>query len=194
MVAIKIPDHLAAERKRKAKSDRDKRLNHSTEYLKLLEWSIFITNVGPEIWDWKQILQAYKVRWYIEIVFKGWKSHFNITKLVPEYPKKNSKKKKDLKRYKTRVDSVIYMMLIFVVIFQVHFYQYWVFKIYDKYKKQVSLLKICNFVALNAKRILQSTCIDEFENEIAYYNCYEKRKKRSNQLELMFNFLKNNQL
>lgn len=189
LVAIKLPPHLANERKRKAKNDRDKRLNHSQEYMKLLEWSIFITNIGAEVWGWGSILQAYKVRWYIEIIFKGWKSHFNIACLVPEYPNKKKVLEKDLERYKTRIDSIIYMMLIFVALFQVHFYLYWVFKIFEKHNKQVSLLKLCKFVSLNTERIFNSKNIDEFEDEIAYYACYEKRKQRVNQFEMSFNIL-----
>lgn len=192
LVAIKLPGHLAAERKRKAKNDRDKRLNHSPGYLKLLEWSIFITNVNPDVWGWKEVLQAYKARWYIETVFKGWKSHFNITHLVPAYPRKNRRKKKDLEKYKARVDAVIYMMLIFIVIFQIHFYCYWVYKIFEKYKRYVSLLKLCDFVSSNIHRVFSSNNIGEFEAEVAYYTCYEKRKKRANQFEMMFNALINN--
>lgn len=174
LVAIKLPNHVAGDRKRKAKQDRDKRLNHSPEYLKLLEWAIFITNIEPDTWGWKEVLQAYKVRWYIEIVFKGWKSHFNIACLVPSYPRKNRTNKKDLERYKVRIDAVIYMMLIFIVIFQIHFYYYWVFKIFERNKKHVSLLKLCDFISTNIGRVLNSNNIDEFEEEITYYACYEK--------------------
>lgn len=187
LVAVKIPTHVSAERKRKAKNDRDKRLNHSNEYYKLLEWSIYITNIDSDMWGWKEILQAYKTRWYIEIVFKGWKSHFNISRLIPEGPKKNKKKIADLKRYKTRVESVIYYMLIFIMIFHVHFYHYWVFKILQKYNKYISLLKLNQYVSSNVKRILESENINEFEEDLEYYACYEKRKKRTNQLEMALN-------
>jgi hypothetical protein len=193
LVAIKMPGHISAERKRKAKNNRDKRLNHSNEYLKLLEWSIFITNVRVEAWGWHEILQAYRVRWYIEIVFKGWKSHFNIVGLGPERPKKNRSKKVDIERYKTRIDSIIYSMLIFVMIFHIHFYFYWAFRIFEKYNKQISLLKLCSFIVANLDRIINSKNIYEFEDEIAYYACYEKRKKRTNQFEMVFNLLINDE-
>lgn len=186
VVAIKVPGHVAAERKRKAKANRDKRLNFSEEHLKLLEWAIFITNVGDEVWGWAEIMQAYRSRWYIEIVFKGWKSHFNIAGLIPEAPSSNKLSPKDLARYKIRVDAIIYAMLIFVMLFHVHIYHYWVFKIWQKYGRAVSLLKLCSFVSNNIERIYNSEDIDQFEHEIAYYTCYEKRKKRLNQLEICF--------
>jgi hypothetical protein len=191
LVAVKLPAHVAAGRKRKARNDRDKRLNHDKKYMKLLEWAIFITNVPLQIWDWKSIIKAYKIRWYIEIVFKGWKSHFNLTSLVPERPKKNRMMKKDLTRYKTRVESVIYMMLIFIVLFHIHIYTYWVFKIFHKHKKYISLLKLCNYIALHKERIFNSENIEELETEIAYFACYEKRKKRINSLEMIFDITEN---
>lgn len=187
LVAIKLPAHIAAERKRKAKADRDKRLNHDKKYMKLLEWSIFITNVEIQDWDWKSVMKAYRIRWHIEIIFKGWKSHFNLTNIVPEGPHKN--KTKDLYRYKIRVESVIYMMLIFVVLFHVHIYTYWVFKIFNKYERYVSWLKLCNYITLHKERFLSSENIEEFETEILYHTCYEKRRNRKNHLELLFEII-----
>lgn len=184
MVAIKVPDKVAAQRKRKAKENRDKRLNYNKEHLKLLEWAIFVTNIDSEIWGWEEILQAYRSRWYIEIVFKGWKSHFNIAGLIPEAPSSNRLSHEDIKRYKTRVDSIIYAMLIFVMLFHVHFYHYWVLRIWQKHERLVSLVKLCSFVSYNIECIFNATNIDQFEDEIAYYTCYEKRKKRLNQLEI----------
>jgi hypothetical protein len=189
LIAIKVPQHIAAERRRKVKKDRDKRLNHSKEYLHLLNWSIFITNVGTETWGWKDIIQAYRTRWYIEIVFKGWKSHFKITGLIPEAPKKNRQDKQYLNRYKDRVNSVIYSMLIFVVLFQVHFYFYWAFRINEKYDRQVSLLKTCLFVEQNIQQIFKESDINVFEQQILYYACYEKRKRRINQFEMIFHVM-----
>lgn len=184
LVAVKVPVQIAAERKRKAKNNRDKRLNYSDEHLKLLEWAIFITNVKKKDWGWEEIIQAYRSRWYIEIVFKGWKSYFNISGLVPVAPKSNRQSAEDLRRFKTRVEVVLYSMLIFVMLFHVHFYHYWVFRIWNKYGKVVSLIKLCSFVAQNIESILCSVNIGEFEQKIAYYACYEKRKKRLNQLEI----------
>ena len=147
LVAVKLPDHVAAEKRRKAKNDRDKRLNHSKEYMESLDWAIFITNIESKVWSPKEILKAYRLRWHIEIIFKGWKSHLNMEKLVPEAPKANRNQEKYLWRYKCRVDSAILMMLIFITIFQVSIYTSLGLKIWQKSGKLISSLKLYAYIA-----------------------------------------------
>ena len=183
MVAIKISDAIANTRRRKAKQNRNKRVNYSAEYYFSLGWVIYITNVKRDIFECKKIMAAYRFRWLIEIIFKAWKSNFNIVKLVPEKPKANKNSKTDLKNYKHRIDTVIYMMLIFIVIFQIKIYLHFVFMIIEKYQKLISLLKLSEYVAINIERIFKSNNLNEFEVAIAYYTTYEKRKKRKNYLE-----------
>ena len=184
LVAVKLPDHIAAERRRKAKNNRDKRLNHSKEYMESLSWSIFITNIDKQVWCPEKIIKAYRIRWHIEIIFKGWKSHFNIAALVPEPPKSNRASEKHLELYKHRIDSVIFMMLIFIIMFQVHIYTSLVFKIFYKHKKLISMLKLCSYIAAHKERIFACETIDALEKEIAYYTTFEKRRKRNNHLEM----------
>jgi IS4 transposase len=78
LVAIALPPPVAAERRRKALANRDRRLRPSQERLALLDWEIFITNVPPEIWTAQTVSDTYRLRWRIEIVFKAWKSHFRL--------------------------------------------------------------------------------------------------------------------
>lgn len=184
IVAIKLPEHIVAERRRKAKMDRDKRLNHSKEFMDLLSWSIFITNIDKKLWPADMIMKAYRLRWHIEIIFKGWKSHFNIASLVPERPKSNRNSKKYLALYKNRIDSVIYMMLLFIIMFQIHIYVLFVEKIFQKYQKLISIIKLCSYIADHKERLFACTQIDELEKSIVYYATYEKRLKRKNHLEM----------
>lgn len=184
LVAVKLPGHVAAERRRKAKNDRDKRLNHSKGYMESLSWSIFVTNIDKQVWCPEKIIKAYRIRWHIEIIFKGWKSHFNIAALVPEPPKSNRNSEKHLELYKHRIDSAIFMMLIFIIMFQVHIYTSLVFKIFHKHKKLISILKLCSYMAAHKERIFACETIDAIEKEIAYYTTFEKRRKRNNHLEM----------
>jgi hypothetical protein len=85
LVAIPVSDEVAAKRRRDYKANRDRRLNPSKRHLMLLGWDIFITNVPPERLNAKQVAETYDLRWRIEIIFKAWKSHFNISK-VPDKP------------------------------------------------------------------------------------------------------------
>ncbi len=183
LVAVKLPDHVAAERRRKAKEDRDKRLNHSKEYMESLSWAIFITNIDPQVWGPREILKAYRVRWHIEIIFKGWKSHLNMVDLVPEAPKANRNQEKYLWRYKCRLDSAILMMLIFIVIFQVSIYTNLGFKIWQNCGKLISTLKLYAYIAHQKEKILKCIDLEDLETDIAYYATYDKRRKRLNHLE-----------
>jgi hypothetical protein len=183
LVAVKLPDHVAAERRRKAKEDRDKRLNHSAEYMKSLGWLIFITNIDPQVWSPMEILKAYRLRWHIEIIFKGWKSHLNMAHLVPEAPKANRNQEKYLSLYKYRLDSTILMMLIFIIIFQVTIYTSLGFKIWEKFGRLISSLKLCAYIADMRENILACFSLEDLETDIAYYATYEKRRKRLNHLE-----------
>lgn len=79
LVALPVPEQVANERRRKAKNHRDKRRNPSKQDLELLGWNVFVTSVDSCTWSPETIQSVYCARWRIEIVFKSWKSHFNLT-------------------------------------------------------------------------------------------------------------------
>lgn len=83
LVAIKLDSNVAAERIRKAKQNRDKRLNHSADYYACLQYAIFITNTDAKVVSPDQVFKLYKCRWQIEIVFKAWKQSTKIEQLIP---------------------------------------------------------------------------------------------------------------
>lgn len=83
LVAIPLPEPVAAERRRKAKQNRDKRCQPNATYLALLGWAIFVTNVQRKVLSARAVAEIYGLRWRIETIFKAWKSHFRITE-VPE--------------------------------------------------------------------------------------------------------------
>src|SRR5580700_2167200 len=107
LIAVLLSEKQKQARIRKAKKDRDKRMNHSKQYYRELGYAIFITNVENDIWTVEQAVKAYRVRWNIEILFKCWKSRFNIKRMIPH----NSS------RVQT-VEAVIYLMLLFIAWFQ----------------------------------------------------------------------------
>lgn len=83
LVAIKLPEPIAAERRRKARQNRDKRCRPNAAHLALLGWAIFLTNVDRKVLSAHAVASVYGLRWRIEVIFKSWKSHFRITE-VPE--------------------------------------------------------------------------------------------------------------
>lgn len=169
LVGLHLTQQQAGERKRKAVQDRDRRLNHSKKYYELLEYNLFITSESENVFTPKQIAQIYQFRWRIEIIFKCWKSHFNLQKLIPE----------SYSLTKVRAEAIIYMILIFIVLIVVP-----LINIIEKRTENIedgyiSLCKFCKYTADNIKEILEMD-----ENEIIsqiLYNCrYDKRSDRLN--------------
>lgn len=83
LVALRLPAQLAAQRRRRARANarRDRALHLTKRYLKLLDWTILLTNVTPSQLSAQQLLEAYSCRWQIEVLFKTWKSHFQLGRL-----------------------------------------------------------------------------------------------------------------
>ena len=88
LVALRLPPQLAAQRRRRAKAraQRDRSVRLSERYLKLLDWTILLTNVPAHHATAQQLLEAYGARWQIELLFKSWKSHFQIGQLPHSNP------------------------------------------------------------------------------------------------------------
>jgi hypothetical protein len=102
LVAIPLPESVAAERRRKAKQNRDKRCQPNATALALLGWAIFVTNVQREVLDARAVAEIYGLRWRIETIFKAWKSHFRITAVPEGSPE--------------QLRSIIYARLIFLTV------------------------------------------------------------------------------
>lgn len=82
LVAVRLDEATVAERVRRARAERDKRLKRSKDYEELLGWSIMLTNLPAEIGA-DRIVPIYGLRWRVEIVFKSWKSHLHLRQPAP---------------------------------------------------------------------------------------------------------------
>jgi hypothetical protein len=175
LVAIPVPEAVAAERRRKAKANRDRRLNPSKEHLALLGWEIFITNVGRDVLTAEQIAAFYELRWRIEIVFKSWKSHFSLKK-VPQASA-------------IRVQSYVYALLIFIAMFQTYVYARLYREQHEKNSQQISLLKLARFFKEHIWAVilffqtLEEMTSQKVLEQIFYHCIYESRKDRLNYTE-----------
>jgi len=140
LVVVKLTEAQAAQRRRKAKQDRDKRCNHSRDYYKLLGYVVFITNVEASVWNYQQVAEAYRVRWNIEILFKSWKSGFHIQRLIPE-----------ARSCIERVESILYLILLYITWFQLLVFipLQWVFR--EQHRKHLSIIQ--------AAKLLQGSAI-----------------------------------
>ena len=173
LIAILLPAKLAAERKRKARNDRDKRLNHNKEYYKLLEYEILITNIPEAMYSTKEICELYGLRWQIEIIFKSWKSCFSLERLTPAKCKNPE-----------RVFCMIYLFLLFIILFQV----LWVKAQFNTLKKQgkqlkLSLLKMAKFFMQHFHTIIFQRNDRKIIEQIISQCRYDTRKDRLNTMQ-----------
>jgi len=176
LIALPVDEKTAQKRREKAKHDRDKRLNHSKNYLFLLGWTIFITNVPLDVWDAQDALNAYRIRWRIEIIFKTWKSVFHVDNIP------SSSKNMTL--------AFIYAMLFFITLFTINIYDRLLVLVKKKkLSVQISLLKLAQFLKNTDLMPLALTYPEKFIKkyfiQIIYYCAYEKRNDRINYLQLL---------
>jgi hypothetical protein len=176
LVMIPVPKKQRAERVRKAKQDRDKRLNHSAVYYQWLGYGVYITSVPKDVWLPKQVAQAYGVRWQIEIIFKSWKSGFHLQKILHEGCTNEH-----------RVRVSIYLMLLFICLFMLKIYLRYKDCIERKTGKIISLIKLSRFYYNNFNDIF-SIPDKVIKNIIATQCCYDKRSDRIHLVDLFKNY------
>jgi hypothetical protein len=146
--------------------------NHSKKYLNLLGYTIYITNVSEDIWSVEQIEKAYRSRWYIEILFKGWKSNLNMKITIPD-------------KYinQQRVEFFFYASLLMVT--------FLVIPIFLKAQKCgiKKKLKTCAFISQNTGLFINSKKWNYLLIEHILYSCvYESRNDRINSIAHLVDF------
>jgi len=74
-----LPDEI---KKKRAKAVAYKAKDHNytvqKEYKVWTGLNVFVTNVDKTILNTRQVMDIYRLRWQIELVFKTWKSHYKI--------------------------------------------------------------------------------------------------------------------
>jgi hypothetical protein len=173
LVILPLPPEQAKERRRKAKRDRDKRLNHSKEYYELLGYAIFITNIPQSICSAREIQKLYGLRWHIEIIFKSWKSCFLFEKLIPTKCGNPE-----------RIYSMINLLLLYILLFQVVWFNAYrsMSKNHEEHSR-LSLLKMAKFFVQHFNLILILECDKIIIKQIKSQCCYDSRKDRLNTME-----------
>lgn len=174
LIAIALPAPQAAERRRKAREDRDKRLNHNSEYYELLGYAIYLTNVPQEYCQSKEIDQLYRLRWRIEIIFKTWKTCFSLQGLIHRQCTNP-----------VRIACTIYLMLLYIYLFQV----VW-FNLYQGdasgTEQPLSIMKMAKFFRQHFA-LLVSMETEKFIKKLLNTHCrYDQRRDRKNSMEMFY--------
>lgn len=171
IVAVPVCREVANTRKMKAKKQ-SKGHNPSKGALKLLEWTIFITNISAEEADFEKLFKMYRLRWRIEIIYKIWKSHMAFAKLN-----------------QVSYDQLLVILtarLILIVICTHSLFNHCETTIFQKYKTHISMMKFMNYLMKNTEKINillgaqqghYAADHDEILYRIKRYCSYDKRKR-----------------
>ncbi len=84
LIALRLPQEVAAQRRRQAKEKAradGRRPTPPAHRLALLDWAIFVTNVPPDLLSVEQVTLIYRLRWQIELIFKVWKSSARLKEI-----------------------------------------------------------------------------------------------------------------
>ncbi|HAS44522.1 MAG TPA: hypothetical protein DCS93_28850 [Microscillaceae bacterium] len=174
LIAVPLPEQIVNQRRRKAKENRNSKANHSKKYFELLGYGVYITNVEEGSWSPKEVMKAYRCRWYIEILFKGWKSHLKLTISLPE-------------RYmnKQRIELFFYMAFLMLTLVVMPLFTELQKRVKNKHRT-VSILKLCSFVRSNMEAFISGKKCSHILKIAEYYCLYDHRKKRINAIEQIF--------
>ncbi len=165
LIAVKLDEKTANEKRKKARQHRDKRFNHTDEYYFLLGYAIFITNVQAEHSTATQIADLYTIRWQIEILFKSWKSGFKMVNLIPDAQHKCE-----------RIHAVIYMLLIYITWFEQKLLKPINEGLHRNANQNISILKLTKYIVVNQNDLLHGCSLKHIKH-ILYWCCYEKRRR-----------------
>ena len=178
-------DSLQAQKKLSAsKKSRHKNQPLSKLAMYLTSWNIFITNIEAEGFELTKIIDIYKLRWYIEMLFKNWKSNFNFEKVVSA-----SKGPDPLKP-----EIMMYLSFIFMGAFFQPSYNIFneillakskvilsPFKFATRFKEKI--VEYLKHIILN----INMTFIQDEVLKLQKYCCYENRNDRKNMGQLIYN-------
>ena len=174
LVAIKTPQNIEQQRKRKMR--KDKLEKRSKDYLEMMGWTIFITNIGTDVLKPNEILEVYGYRWRIEIIFKCWKSRFNFAELFNK-----------ISMTPARVYITFNLLLVWITLFFVKWYNFFLYQVFNQTGKILSMFKFATYLTQNLERVYNSENLIEEVNYLARYCAQNKRAVKSS-LEKMYMF------
>jgi hypothetical protein len=175
LVLRKLPQKKAAKIVAEAKKDRHAKANHSEEYMALLNYEIYLTNVKKDVLSSSEIAKLYGLRWYVEILFKSWKSYANFAKVF-------DKKKIKLERVK----CTLYLMLTEFVWLTTIVYHEVKQKIKSVTDKHLSILKYMKIVNNFIDKLFKIRFLDQINpliKQFAAHATHSPHSKRTNTMD-----------
>jgi hypothetical protein len=182
LLACPVSEQTANARRLKAKKE-NKGHNPSVEYLELMGWTIFITNIDSKKADFKKLLTIYRLRWRIEVIFKIWKSHMSFEKVHQVSH--------------NQLQIMLTARFIMIVICTHKLYKFYELRLYQKFNRNLSMMKFMQYLMKNSEMICtllivqdskSNSGIDKIIDKLKRYCTYDKRKRLNHcqLLELAF--------
>jgi len=179
LLGVPVPASVADKRRRDVKKDTN-RITPAPETLRLLSWSILVTNVPHSAWTPRAAAFAYRLRWRIEIIFKAWKSFLSLTQ--------------------THTAGLVQLLAIMnarmIALASVHSMAIKNAETLESAMaaKELSILKVSKFVASNwrdvAELLESPDGVEKLKRIMAKHCSYDKRRKRVNYPQELENALK----
>jgi hypothetical protein len=172
MILEGVPTQVADQKRRKLKTDtQNKRKGLSIGRLSFCNVNAFVTNADSSLLPMTLIRGIYSLRWQVEIIFKCWKSIFNLDKVH------------SMKLH--RFECLNYGTLIQIIICT-NLFNYYKTALWNENKIELSELKsmkylqsiigmIKMYLEANAKKSLNHLLTDTFET--LAHKCKKERKK-----------------
>lgn len=163
VIGIKLPAAQAAARRRKAQHYSGTKMHAA--YRRWLGWTFFITNLPSARYSAAAIDQLYRLRWRIELIFKGFKSGLNWSAMFAKASLKAE-----------RVIMTTYAMVIYVLL---------CWRCYQWFLQQpgcsrLSLLKFLPWFSLHYDQIAACHDLRQKVATVAKLCSYERGKHRQN--------------
>jgi hypothetical protein len=177
LIAVPCSEEVANRRRQKATEKARKHGRQpSADYLAVMCWSLFITNLPPQELTWKEAVVLYRMRWQIELLFKLWKSHNQVDRC-----RKNASPEECL--------AMLWAKLIAVLI------QHWILLLAGWHETRRSLWKLANALrdwivaligAVNDHGQLVNT-IQKIQSHLAHVVPIKSRKNKPSNFQLLDN-------
>lgn len=167
LIAKKVSQEKADRRRRaKTKSTKHKL---SKNNLALLSWDIVATNIFDKAVESITILNLYRLRWKIEIIFKAWKSHCQIHKFHDRISEKQ---------------MFIYMLirLLAIILANNISAQLMPYTEPKKSNQKISYLSFMKNLLVNIEEIIYTDCeitLIKLINRVLGYSVYDKRNRQT---------------
>lgn len=169
LVALKLTAAQADRRRAQARKNRHKNVKVTKQSNYLMSWNIFVTNVKQEVLKEEQIYKLYTLRWHIEMIFKNWKSNFNVDQIVQSCRGKNP----------VKPELLLFLCMTFMTIIYIPKMNHYRSIIWHRHQRHLSPFKFATYLTSDLAAFFEQTQEQNIELLLKLC-CYDRRKDRVN--------------